>query len=134
MGKIFSGVIFIKKYELNLSSVTRRFSAISGLSGEELSDFGDIVMSAKIQVEQMITKEPTAEDYALCEYCAGCIANYNYVCCLLSKPTKVVTANGLYTTSKADVELLEAALTLKNNAVKQISHLTKDNDFVFIQA
>lgn len=82
----------------------------------------------------MLTKEPKCEEFALCEYCAGCIANYSYVCYLLSKPTKIVTANGLFSTAKADSELLSSALALKNQALRQISHLTKDNDFVFIQA
>lgn len=131
---IILGVIFIKAQELNLSGITRRFSAISGLEGDELSKASDFILSAKLEVERILTKEPSREEYALCEYCAGCIANYGYVCALLSKPSEVVTENGVYTGTKPENGLLSSALALKKQALAQISHLTSGNDFVFIQA
>lgn len=124
----------MKVCDLNLSSITRRFSSISGLEGEKLSDASDHILSAKLQVERMLIRQPSQEEYPLCEYCAGCIANYSYVCSLLSKPMEVVTESGIYTTTKPENGLLVSALELKKQALEQISHLTKDKDFAFIQA
>lgn len=119
-------------FELNLSGVTRRFSAISGVDGEALSDLGDMILSAKLEVERLLTKEPSHDEYALCEYCAACIANYSYVCALLSKPSKVLTQNGVYSTSKPENSLIISALELKKQAIMQISHLTDLSNFTFM--
>lgn len=116
---------------LNLSNINSRFSAITRLSGDELSACSDYILSAKCQVERLLEVTPSDEEQSLCEYAAACIANYSYVCALLSKPESYVTANGLYSSSKPDNALFAAAKSLKDNALSQIKHLLCDECFMF---
>lgn len=118
-------------FKLDLSNITRRFAAVSGLSDEKLSDCSDHILAAKLFVERRISKIPEGEDISLLEYCAACYANYSYICALLSKPRKLVTSGGAFSESKSDSSLLEAAARLKAQAFSQAAHLLCDDGFVF---
>lgn len=116
---------------LNISNITDCFKKLSGISDEDLYKHGDFITYGKAMAERLITKEPSDCEIPLCEYFAGCLANYSYVCALLSTPKKYVTQNGLRSSAVADSSLLSAARLLKDQAFMSVYHLTEDDGFVF---
>lgn len=116
---------------LNLSNITSRFSQISGVYGDDLSSCREFISHGKYLLEKLIVVNPCDEEIPICEYCAACCGYYSFVCAMVAKPKHQVTANGIYSTAKADSSLVASAKLLKEQALMSISHLTEDFNFVF---
>ena len=118
---------------IDFSQVCTIFTELSGCDDDKLHENISIIENEIFTVENLIDDEKFTDSYkTVCEYCAAVCAYFDYLCKEGSKEKIVLSENGSVVSGEDYSKRIPFAETLRKNALRSISEILKDTDFLFM--
>lgn len=118
---------------INQWNVLNRLCQFISIDEEEVENALPLCVVNMKKIEIKLREDADKNDIRICE-AAACMSYYDYVLKLSSQEDNITSFKaGDVTITRSVKSLLEQATTLKNEALKELIPLLKDNNFVFCQ-
>lgn len=119
-------------FMLDFSKVLAKFCQIAHADDNCLGDAVPIIQDSIFELEELIDDEKFSPEMAdKCEYAAAAMAFYDYVCIGGAREKIIVSLWGKAESSEDFSNREKYAKKVKDNAVRAIRNITKDNEFLF---